>query len=110
MSARYWHLIPGDAEIDRESAVPPYRQIAAVLRARIESGDYQPGRRLPSAVALTGEFGTGLQTARKALRLLASEGLAEISPGMGTYVRPPSERAPAAGTQAGADNTRRGLQ
>ena len=75
--------------IDYESATAPYRQVAAVLRGRIESGEYPPGRRLPSINDLTGEFGVARTTAGKALRLLVTEGLAEISPGMGAYVTGP---------------------
>lgn len=74
--------------IDHESAVPVYRQVAAVLRARIEAGTYQPGRRLPSVRDLVQEFGIAQLTARKALRVLVDDGAAEMSPGMGTYVKP----------------------
>ncbi len=73
--------------IDYESAVPAYRQVAAVLRQRIADGTYQPGRRLPSITALVQEFGVAQLTARKALRVLVDEGLAEMTPGMGTFVR-----------------------
>ena len=76
----YW------AMVDHGSPVAPYRQIAAVLRGRIESGQYQPGQRLPSINDLMGEYGVAHLTANKALRLLAAEGLAELSPGMGYYV------------------------
>ena len=76
-----------DGEISRDSAVPVYRQVAAILRARIESGEYAPGQRLPSISGLVQEYGVAQLTARKALRLLVTEGLAEMSPGMGTYVK-----------------------
>jgi GntR family transcriptional regulator len=74
-------------KIDTESPVPPYRQVAAFLRGRIDSGDLAPGRRLPSIADLVQEYGIARTTAAKALRLLIDEGLAEVSPGMGTYVR-----------------------
>ena len=73
--------------IDYESATPVYRQVAAILRGRIEDGTYQPGRRLPSITGLVQEFGIAQLTARKALHALVVEGLAEMTPGMGTYVR-----------------------
>lgn len=73
--------------IDYESPVPPSRQVAAILRARIESGELPPGRRLPSIAALVQEYGIARTTAAKTLRVLIDEGLAEVSPGMGTYVR-----------------------
>ena len=37
---------------------PPSRTIAASLRDKITSGDYQPGDRLPSERALAAEFHT----------------------------------------------------
>jgi GntR family transcriptional regulator len=73
--------------IDYESAVAPYRQVAAILRERIVAGQYRRGTRLPSINDLVQEFGVARTTAGKALRLLVTEGLAEISPGMGFYVR-----------------------
>jgi GntR family transcriptional regulator len=74
-------------DIDHDSAVPVYRQVAAILRERIAAGTYQPGRRLPSVTGLVQEFGIAQLTARKALRVLVDEGTAEMSPGMGTFVK-----------------------
>lgn len=73
-------------KIDEDSPVPPYRQVAAVLRGQIERGELPPGRRLPSIAGLVQEYGIARTTAGKALRLLVDEGLAEVSPGMGTFV------------------------
>lgn len=75
--------------VDYDSSTAPYRQVAAILRGRIEAGTYAPGRRLPSINDLVGEFGIARTTAGKALRLLVDEGLAEISTGMGFYVTGP---------------------
>jgi GntR family transcriptional regulator len=75
--------------IDPESPVPPYQQVAAILRERIESG--QITVRLPSIADLVGEFGIARTTASKALRVLVDEGIAEVSPGMGTYVKRPRQ-------------------
>jgi len=71
--------------IDPDSPVAPYRQVAAILAGRIESGVYTV--RLPSIADLVGEFDISRTTAAKALRVLVDDGLAEVSPGMGTYVR-----------------------
>lgn len=76
-------------DIDHESAIPVYRQVAAILKERIDAGTYQPGRRLPSVRDLVQEFGIAQLTGRKALRVLVDDGLAEMSPGMGTYVKAP---------------------
>jgi GntR family transcriptional regulator len=73
--------------ISYDGPVAPYRQVAQILRERIAEGTYQPGTRLPSIVDLVQEFGVARTTARKALNLLAEEGLAELSAGMGFYVK-----------------------
>ncbi|MCZ4125295.1 GntR family transcriptional regulator [Streptomyces sp. H39-S7] len=80
--------------IDREGPVPPYRQIAAALRGRIEDGSISPGRRIPSLVELEEEFGVARDTLRKAVQVLKDEGLVETVNGMGIYVidRPDSPR------------------
>ena len=75
--------------IDREGPVPAYRQIAGLLRDRIESGEYEPGRRLPSIATLVQEYGVAKITAQKALRVLIDEGVAEVSPGLGVFVAKP---------------------
>lgn len=75
--------------VDHESNVPPYRQVAAILRARIESGELRPKQRLPSIAGLVQEYGIARTTAAKALKVLVDEGLAEVVPGWGTYVTDP---------------------
>lgn len=66
---------------------PPSRTIAASLRAKITSGDYAPGDRLPSERALAAEFRTARNTAREAIGLLAVEGLVDVQHGRGAFVR-----------------------
>jgi DNA-binding GntR family transcriptional regulator len=75
--------------IDRGTAVPPWRQLAAILRGKIESGEYAPGSRLPSALALAEAYQVAYPTARKALNALKAEGLTEGVPGYGTFVAQP---------------------
>ena len=72
--------------VDHDSNVPPYRQVAAILRERIGSGELGPHQRLPSIAGLVQEYGIARTTAAKALRVLVDEGLAEVVPGWGTYV------------------------
>ena len=71
--------------IDPDSPVPPYKQVAAILAGRIERGEITA--RLPSIVDLTAEFGIARTTAAKSRRQLETEGMAELSPGMGYFVR-----------------------
>ncbi|TLS45976.1 GntR family transcriptional regulator [Streptomyces montanus] len=63
------------------------REIADELRERIRSGDLAPGARLPGEPALVKKHGVAKETARRALMLLVSEGLAVRRKGSGTYVR-----------------------
>jgi GntR family transcriptional regulator len=51
--------------------------IAADLRRRIESGELQPGDKIPTVEALAEEYGVAGQTPRQAIRLLKAEGLVE---------------------------------
>lgn len=73
--------------IDREAPVPPYLQLAAILRRRIESGEIPPGRAIPSLIALEAEYGLARDTIRKAIQVLRDEGLVETVAGMGIYVK-----------------------
>jgi DNA-binding GntR family transcriptional regulator len=63
-------------------------QIAATLRDRIASGEYQERQKLPSYRALVAEFGGSRETAAAAVRLLASEGLVELRDKSSAVVRP----------------------
>ncbi|GAA1667678.1 GntR family transcriptional regulator [Kribbella yunnanensis] len=67
----------------------PYQVIAAELRRRIETGELQPGERVPSTRSLVRDFGVAMATATKALRALQDERLVHASPGVGTIVGPP---------------------
>lgn len=84
MSAQVSHYL---AMVDHGSADHLYRQVYDDLRSKIESGEYAPGQRLPSADDLHEIYEVAPNTARKALRMLVDEGLAVMSVGRGTYVR-----------------------
>jgi DNA-binding GntR family transcriptional regulator len=71
---------------EQRKGVPPYQRIAAALRARIESGELQPGDMLPSITRISQEEGVAKITAAKALKLLHSEGLTYSVQGWGTFV------------------------
>jgi len=72
--------------IDHRGETPVYQQIADILRARVVSGEYPPGRAIPSEVSLMSEFGVAQLTVRKAIRVLASEGLVRTVRARGSYV------------------------
>lgn len=69
-----------------EPEVPRWRQVFAVMTERIADGTYPPGGRLPSAMAICGEFGISQVTAKRVLTELRKAGLAEMQPGIGTFV------------------------
>lgn len=73
--------------VNYESAVPPSRQVAGELRRQIQSGDLAPGAKLPSINNLMSTHGIARNTAAKALRILADEGLIETVRGWGSFVR-----------------------
>ncbi len=66
---------------------PKYQRIAEALKQAIASGAYQPGDRLPGENDLMAEHGVARMTARQALGVLRSEGLAESRQGAGVFVR-----------------------
>src|ERR1700691_5888196 len=57
-------------EYDPLAPVPRYRQIASIIRERIERGEIQPQRPVPSEVQIEQEFGVARATARKAIAVL----------------------------------------
>ena len=63
-----------DDRIDPIAPVPPYRQIADILRRRIESGKYQPDTRIPTESELVEEFEVARTTARRAVACCVTKG------------------------------------
>ncbi|KAB2379950.1 GntR family transcriptional regulator [Actinomadura montaniterrae] len=74
--------------IDHDGDTPVYRQIAAIIAERIESGDLQPRRRIPSESDLVQEYGVARETARRAVAYLREQGLVYTVPQRGTFVKP----------------------
>jgi GntR family transcriptional regulator len=68
---------------------PPYREVAAALRAQIETGALPPGARLPSAAEIGARWGVSHVTAGRAIRELRDAGLVDEQPGRGLFVRTP---------------------
>ena len=75
-----------DDRIDPLGPLPPYRQIAAILRRRIESGQYPPDTRIPTESELVDAFEVARTTARRAIAVLREEGLIYTVPQRGSYV------------------------
>jgi GntR family transcriptional regulator len=72
--------------LDHDAAEPQWRQLAATLRAQIESGELAPGDRLPSILTLSQEYEVASVTVRKALNSLKQDGLISAASGWRTFV------------------------
>ena len=76
--------------IDPIAPVPPYQQIAQILRRRIGAGQYQPDTHIPTESEIVEEFEVARTTARRAVAFLREEGLIYTVPNRGSYVTRPS--------------------
>src|SRR5262245_28377481 len=72
---------------------PRYHQVRAVLRRRIEAGEWQAGQRFPTEPDLMREFGVSRGTVRQAVDALVRHGLLRREQGRGTFVRRPAVAA-----------------
>ena len=61
-------------------------QIVQQVESAIRSGALAAGERLPSERAFAKEFGVSRMTLRRAVHILCSKGLLEVSSGRGTFV------------------------
>jgi GntR family transcriptional regulator, mannosyl-D-glycerate transport/metabolism system repressor len=66
---------------------PMYRQIADVLREKVQRGELKPGDALPTESALQEEFSVSRVTVRQALKQLTQEAIIESIQGSGSYVK-----------------------
>ncbi len=77
-------------DLDPDSPVPLYSQLADLLRKQIDAGELTV--RLPSEPTLVQLYGVSRGTARRAVEILVGEGYVRISRGRGTFLVPPGER------------------
>src|SRR5580698_5726724 len=73
-------------QVDRNSPVPLYFQVAQCLEHMIESGDLATGTRLENETGLADRFGLSRATMRKAIEYLVDRGLLVRKRGVGTQV------------------------
>ncbi len=75
--------------LDKDSARPIYLQLEDLLRQQIETGQLNPGDRMPSEMELAAMYGISRMTARRATDSLVTDGLLLRQPGKGTFVANP---------------------
>jgi GntR family transcriptional regulator len=68
------------SKIDPTGKLPPYRQLAAIVAGRIESGEYLRGSRLPSEADFMEEFELGRSTVRRAMAWLREQASRRLCP------------------------------
>ncbi|HEY0716792.1 MAG TPA: winged helix-turn-helix domain-containing protein [Streptosporangiaceae bacterium] len=74
-------------DIVHEGPTPIYVQIVDYVQAHIESGEWQPGHRLPAERAMAEAWGVAYLTIRRAMAELRKKGLIVSVQGRGTYVK-----------------------
>ncbi len=76
----------GYVTIDPLGERPVYLQLSDILREKINSGELEPNRPVPSLTTLVQQYQVARGTAAKAVQVLVSEGLVRIAPGKGAFV------------------------
>ncbi len=78
---------PFPMQIQRDLDQPVYTQLADILRQQILSGIFQPGQKLPSEAMLVDTYTVSPMTVRRAINLLAAQGIISTAHGRGTFVK-----------------------
>ena len=70
-------------DVDASSGVPPFEQVREGIRAQVESGQLEPGFRLPPVRALADSLGLAANTVARAYKELEALGVVEPVGGPG---------------------------
>jgi GntR family transcriptional regulator len=89
--------LTGGGELDRDSDVPLYFQLAAALKVMLEVDDLEAGARFASERELEEEFKVSRAVIRPALDLLVGDGAIVRVKGSGAFVAPPRREVRVAG-------------
>lgn len=73
--------------IDRNSYEPAYAQLVRILRQQIASGEFRKGSKLPSEADICRNFEVSPMTVRRAINVLADQGVITTVQGKGTFVK-----------------------
>ena len=96
-------------EIDPQSPVPLYLQIAEEIRRLVALGALRPGERLPSVRDLAVRARVNRNTAARAIQHLEGEGIVRARVGQGTFVEETPMRIDRARRDASIDRLIDGL-
>lgn len=83
-----------------DSPTPPYEQVLIQVRDAVNSGQLQPGTRLPPVRRLATDLGLASNTVARAYRELEALGIVETRGRNGTVVAPHGDAATRAAQQA----------
>lgn len=72
--------------VDRSADIPAHAQVFDDLQRLIESGELEPGGKLPTELQLADQYGVNRLTVRQALAELRRSGLVVPKQGIGTFV------------------------
>jgi GntR family transcriptional regulator len=89
--------LDGVSELDRDSEVPLYFQLAAALKVMLEVGAWEAGTRLASERELEEKFDVSRAVIRPALDLLVGDGAIVRVKGSGAFVAPARREVQVAG-------------
>ncbi len=64
-----------------------YQQTVDKLQAKILSGEWQPGQRLPTMKQLSKQMGVSITSMREALKSMENQNVISIEHGRGIYVQ-----------------------
>jgi GntR family histidine utilization transcriptional repressor len=77
-----------------QTPTAPFQQIKTLVRARIRTGEWSVGQRIPPELDLAAELGVARMTVNRALRELTIEGQLERVTGVGTFVADSKPQSP----------------
>jgi GntR family transcriptional regulator len=89
--------LTGAGELDRDSDVPLYFQLAAAIKAMLEVDTWEAGTRFASERELEEQFNVSRAVIRPALELLVGDGAIVRVKGSGAFVAPPRREVRVAG-------------
>jgi len=97
--------------IDPYDVMPKYHQLAALLREKIDNGEWQPRSAIPSERQLESLYGISRTTIREAIDILVRQGYLYREHGRGTFVSPEKlQKAMLELTSFSEDLIRRGIR